>query len=56
MIRVTRYDENGKVFHTCLTEGPLEMGTFQTGITLTMPLRHWHMLKGGRMEIFYAHK
>jgi hypothetical protein len=52
MLRVTRYDENGKVFHTCLTPAPVTLDTDEHGrITVEMPLRYWRMVTGGRIEI-----
>ncbi len=52
MIRVTRFDADGKVFHTALTPSILSVYTNKNGvICISMTLRHWVMVAGGRLEI-----
>jgi hypothetical protein len=52
LLRVTRFDKDGKVFHTCLTPTPVKLDTNEHGkITVDMPMRYWVMVEGGRIEI-----
>ncbi len=51
LLRVTRYDSDGKVFHTCVTT-EIQIITDESGkIYLDMPMRFWQMLVGGRIEV-----
>lgn len=53
--RVTRFDEEGRVHHTCLTPAfKVICSTDMDGdphISVDMPLRFWQMVRGGRIEI-----
>jgi hypothetical protein len=52
MIRVTRYNANGGVHHTCLTSGPVVVGNNEFGrIFIDMPLRFWVLFKGHTLVI-----
>lgn len=54
MIRITRYDRDGKLFHTCLTEKVEQLCVDDDGrIVIEMPMRFWRMIPGGRIEIRY---
>jgi hypothetical protein len=51
MLRVTRYDQDGKVFHTCLSS-TAALDTNEHGkVCIDMPMRYWRMVDGGRIEI-----
>ena len=51
MIRVTRYDCMGKLFHTCLTE-EATLDTHTNGhLFVDMPMRFWWMVPGGTIDI-----
>ncbi len=56
MIRVTRFDASGRVFHTCLTEPTVRVETSATtgGLAVDMPLRYWHIPAGGKVSIEHA--
>lgn len=54
MIRVTRYNPDGSVMHTCLTEPEVRVICDKGFLSVDMPWRFWFVPAGGKVEISYA--